>query len=502
MGFQFTRIAVAHSNVLNLRAAEAVDVVDAGGSFIVSWGCCSLVDFDFQAELFPSGDIEIRWGEGRLVQDPWEATRAGIEKAGTNAYPVTSVAGTSSGGAFSSWPEFEGVRFTCESDDSATAAPSTTLAPTTRTCGGAIETRETSSNFEFVNQEEASEVILYLEDDHLVTVPLPKAVFPGGFPFFGASYAEIVVGTNGNINFGTGPYPSLDVALVDGSKYTRIAVAHADWDLRNDATERVYALTTASSIILSWEVNLSTFEGLFYASTDANFQAELFSSGDIEIRWGTGVSRFFDDDGLNAYYDDVLVNVSGVAGIESASTGDAYPVTTVDGFGGGGGAFMTWPQNQAVRFECTSSRPTLAPQFFSSPAEPTGTAEFKLRFNRADGLMSFVGGILQDCNEQFRDQDVPNPSAWHFFCVGYDGVDVWIHVDGALLGTYASPQLASGPYDDLVIGHIDGGTPTRTLLGWVGAIDDVLVFSTALTTTEIDGLYQLTVVGDAPRPCA
>ncbi|KAJ8606328.1 hypothetical protein CTAYLR_010377, partial [Chrysophaeum taylorii] len=82
------------------------------------------------------------------------------------------------------------------------------------------------------------------------------------------------------------------------------------------------------------------------------------------------------------------------------------------------------------------------------------------------------------------------PYAWHHFCITFDGEDVAVYADGAILATYSPPQaLNTGPHQDLIIGHIVDGDPTSAFLGWVGAIDDVMVFNKALSATSIDETY-------------
>ncbi|KAJ8603229.1 hypothetical protein CTAYLR_003810 [Chrysophaeum taylorii] len=138
--------------------------------------------------------------------------------------------------------------------------------------------------------------------------------------------------------------------------------------------------------------------------------------------------------------------------------------------------------------------------------EVSSCSRFELRYKDADGRLYFVSSPGSDpvCNKQFRSKKVPNPSDWHFLCVGYDGSDVAVHADGDLLATYTPPQpLATGPHRDLVIGHFEGGgIPSSEFLGWVGAIDDVMIFGKALSTAEIDDLYDFTVEGTFPAACA
>ncbi|KAJ8613233.1 hypothetical protein CTAYLR_004525 [Chrysophaeum taylorii] len=155
-----------------------------------------------------------------------------------------------------------------------------------------------------------------------------------------------------------------------------------------------------------------------------------------------------------------------------------------------------------ARADHSSSEPWYS-LFQTGDSDPTECTKFELRFKDADGRMYTVGspGRNPICNKQFRarSEKISDPSNWHFLCLGYDGADVTVHADGELKATFTPPQpLATGPHQDLVIGHFDDGVPTRDFLGWVGAIDEVMLFSKALSTTEIHDLYQLTASGEQP----
>ncbi len=116
---------------------------------------------------------------------------------------------------------------------------------------------------------------------------------PFSFPFWGGSYTEVKVGTDGWINFGpyVGSTYNNSTALLKANK--RIAVL---WDdLRTDQGGDIFIdSTTPGQITFRWSA--VTRSGLY----PCNFSATLYDSGDIHFHYGAGNTNLTPTIGISA----------------------------------------------------------------------------------------------------------------------------------------------------------------------------------------------------------
>lgn len=130
------RIAVAHMDLRPGNSPEQqVLMLAKARSVVISWEH-NVTQFavhdnnnnnnkpgvNLQVELFDDGDVEIRWGKGQVVEGSTSEFSSGLESSLTeDVYPVTSatndVFGYDGVAELLSWPEDDGVRFECGSDD-------------------------------------------------------------------------------------------------------------------------------------------------------------------------------------------------------------------------------------------------------------------------------------------------------------------------------------------------------------------------------------------------
>ena len=87
----------------------------------------------------------------------------------------------------------------------------------------------------------------------------------------------------------------------------------------------------------------------------------------------------------------------------------------------------------------------------------------------------------------------PSTAAWHHLAATYNGTSISLYIDGQL----AAQHSASGPLtittDPLAIGGKPSGGP---LFAFYGVIDDVRIYSSALSASQIAQLFNTDSVGD------
>ena len=96
---------------------------------------------------------------------------------------------------------------------------------------------------------------------------------------------------------------------------------------------------------------------------------------------------------------------------------------------------------------------------------------------------------------RFQEMSIPNSSGWHHYAIVFNGGLVSMYWDGKPLGT--SPQvinLASG-----VTTQIGSSAPTTTTEGWMGDLDEVALYSSALSADTIWNHF-LAMVSSASAP--
>ena len=79
-----------------------------------------------------------------------------------------------------------------------------------------------------------------------------------------------------------------------------------------------------------------------------------------------------------------------------------------------------------------------------------------------------------------------NDGQWHHFAGVYDGSNITLYVDGAVDATSTATGTISTNTNNLWIGGNSGNT-TRFWDGW---IDDVRIYDTGLTETEINNAMK------------
>ena len=105
------RIAVAQTHLNPVNGGGGVYTAEVDGAFVISWEGVSLIDepfqqgLNFQAVLYPEGNIEMRWGDGNPQSEVF-AIAGGLEEDGMNMIvPVTGAPFDGTGGVSRSWPQ-------------------------------------------------------------------------------------------------------------------------------------------------------------------------------------------------------------------------------------------------------------------------------------------------------------------------------------------------------------------------------------------------------------
>lgn len=126
--YQPRRISLIQEDINPLETGE-VYTLDTGSSFIVSFEDVNFypnssdIRVNAQLELWPNGDVELRWGDGSLTASGvQEKIAAGLEDhlvlscdgEGTVAVPAPNAAFDSNGIAWTAYPSNECVRFSAE----------------------------------------------------------------------------------------------------------------------------------------------------------------------------------------------------------------------------------------------------------------------------------------------------------------------------------------------------------------------------------------------------
>ena len=86
-----------------------------------------------------------------------------------------------------------------------------------------------------------------------------------------------------------------------------------------------------------------------------------------------------------------------------------------------------------------------------------------------------------------------NNGNWYHVAAVYDGTDVYLYIDG--IEVYSGAQTGAIVEDNTMDVWIGNNPPTdvgATARPWDGRIDELIVYDTALTQTEIQDLMQFT----------
>ena len=219
-------------------------------------------------------------------------------------------------------PTFSPTPLTPSPTSSPTSAP--TFSPTVPLCEGLPR-----SAFESIASTGQS--LISTCDDCAAEVKLSF-----GFPWLSGTIVQtIVVSSNGQINLDALIFDQVYGLDAIGNFETgeRIAVAQAR--LSPSAGGAIFVLDKGTSVIISYEDVTFSADPPIGA---LNAQVELYDTGAVEIRWGTGVTE----------------NRRIAAGIESPAASLAFPVTSVTNAAFGPDGVTRdglWPQNDGVLFE-------------------------------------------------------------------------------------------------------------------------------------------------------
>ncbi|AKU90464.1 Outer membrane protein A precursor [Vulgatibacter incomptus] len=120
-------------------------------------------------------------------------------------------------------------------------------------------------------------------DSTMANVP-----FVGGFTFnyLGTPYSAVRVSTDGFLTFDSSATTTSSNSTLPSSSNKKVHLAAFWKDLHTRTNGRVYALATATEVIVQWS-HISMFSGSSAAEHDLNFQVVLHADGSFEYRYGT-----------------------------------------------------------------------------------------------------------------------------------------------------------------------------------------------------------------------
>lgn len=98
-------------------------------------------------------------------------------------------------------------------------------------------------------------------------------------------------------------------------------------------------------------------------------------------------------------------------------------------------------------------------------------------------MAALDGSSIDNQDDDFARMPV-NDGTWHFIAAVNDGATTHVYVDGQLGDTYL--ENVGSTFSGITVGRIASGRAY-----WVGAIDDVRVYSRALSLAEIQALGEL-----------
>ena len=258
-------------------------------------------------------------------------------------------------------------------------------------------------------------------DDRYIDQLLPAGFT---FPFFGTTFTELVISSNGNLYFSPPPERNLPPGNLDiaddppGSPrslggYKMIAGLWEDLDLtkakRVDAG--VYVVQpSASRLIFRWQGVPCDFDGQVCTGTNANpinFEIELNTNGTIKTRYGTGNTNIFPTVGIGGGDHDAYVINSHTSEETPMSLTNAGEVTfTPRATSTGGVQFAQAAFNvnenagslniNVTRIGDTSTAGTVVfattDNFGTNCSQASGVASANCDFNTAGATLQFAAG--------------------------------------------------------------------------------------------------------------
>lgn len=118
---------------------------------------------------------------------------------------------------------------------------------------------------------------------------------------------------------------------------------------------------------------------------------------------------------------------------------------------------------------------------FSSEGVIVGQDKFQIRINSAKKLEAVVNGITLTCNT------VLNVSQWYNVAATYDGSNLKLYLNGNLVISQAAPGPIAADASPLTLGR----NPITSTNFFKGKIDEVRVFNSALTASQLQRMvYQ------------
>lgn len=196
-----------------------------------------------------------------------------------------------------------------------------------------------------------------------------------------------------------------------------------------------------------------------------------------------GTDEVFPTVGLVSYFrfDDNLEDEEGI---------------TPDGVATGSPSFVTGKSNKAISFNGVDQKVVFDKKTFKSGNAVSIAFWFKTK--QTGGLNFFIG-----CSDFLVGNNNPKVSlaisvpgtesaygaytsdVWTHYAGTYDGTDIKVYINGALAETKNHPGTIDDMNEKLFIGTRDGSE------FWEGSIDDLFIYSKALSPAEITQLYNL-----------
>jgi hypothetical protein len=249
----------------------------------------------FQVALYPNGDVEIRWGQGSLL-DP-SSVAAGLED-GDLAVPATVDPFEADGvTAVGAWPENQCRIFVATKDGTYAEYKNPTIAPSVSPVPSVSPfptTDRACMAFSPVAENGTSIFPDTVCDESLIAVALPF-----DFKWRGedaeTEFATVTVSPNGVIFLGDAAdcpvwcqydivscCTAFPIGELSPSGIPRIALA------QHNLKGQAYYASVGDAFIISFEeVGFASFEN----ELNLFFQVALYADGRVELRWGSGFFR-------------------------------------------------------------------------------------------------------------------------------------------------------------------------------------------------------------------
>ncbi|PYS23626.1 MAG: hypothetical protein DMF72_08740 [Acidobacteria bacterium] len=331
-----------------------------------------------------------------------------------------------------------------------------------------------------------------------------------------------------------GAYSPVDanVTAGTGNSLTIKAVAGQEPHVSGNALQRYWTLTNSGSVT----ANL-TFH---YLAADVVGSESIYKI----FKYDTSLHQFSPDVLNTSGHFATLNNVSSFSnwtlaegcadppsGMTSWWPGDGKAIDVQGVYNGiqrNGATFATGKVGQAFSFDGVDDYVKLPDNFFPYPTSGTGTTAFTFDawFKTATaGVIigqqnsdpftnagSFVPGLYVGTDGKLRAEmfwngsvtpitsaATVNDNVFHHVAVTYDGTTEILYLDGANVGSSAHTQVSYGSFYkyQLGTGLTGGGWPSGngTWLNFNGLIDEVELFNRALTSTEVQALFNQDSLG-------